>query len=493
MQKNRKGNMKYFYQLLLILSIHFLVLGEDGLENQILNLPDFISAASQNSHFEEILAEELTLLYGEKLKISPGNFILDISSEYSFKYDDTFFHGLGGSIQLSKLFSYTGTTLTGNYSITPVLSTPVTAVIENSTTPNGINFNNNLSSKIQFTLEQAIVKNAFGRIYRVEKNIAGLESEVIRLQIIEAYEDYLASLIKIYVDWFTTYSNLENARQNLTEKNLLLKSIQNKQQYSIASAADVRKTELEVMSAEEKLIQYEHDFIIQTYSIRQLIGKPEHLTNFIPSLDLKFVEVGDMEEAYHHFTQASRLVKIFKLNNQADELNQKILINHLLPEVALETAYSFSGDDLDFKDNLTHEFSAGINASFNIPQPGWLYSLKESKQNLENEKLSQKNDLLQYEDDFFQLYQNLVYEQKMVTSMDKKLNLSNQVVEDEEKSYNQGNSTLNNLLSTYNSRSTYRINQVIHGANYFNYYINWLKLNDLLINNEKQVPEELKK
>src|SRR5690606_8194244 len=59
------------------------------------------------------------------------------------------------------------------------------------------------------SLTQDLARNAFGRTSRIDAELGALDVTLARYQLVEAYEEYLASLATLYVRWFLAYRSLE--------------------------------------------------------------------------------------------------------------------------------------------------------------------------------------------------------------------------------------------------------------------------------------------
>ncbi len=84
-----------------------------------LPIEEFIAAAVKNDTvFEEILIDELDLKYSKALELPAGDLVLSVRGEYDLNLtQDTDDHE--AAISLSKLFPYTGTTISAEYGTSP--------------------------------------------------------------------------------------------------------------------------------------------------------------------------------------------------------------------------------------------------------------------------------------------------------------------------------------------------------------------------------------
>ena len=202
----------------------------------ILGLDEFIQlASSKDARFEEILIDKLKFKYKKALGLPAGDLVLALKSQHEFLFEpdeeDT-----ENTISLTKLFPYTGTEISAEYSSSFSRST------------------RNVTSDFEVIISQPIAENAFGRNTRLLDKIIGVGIEVANFQIIEAYEDYLAALIQLYYNWYSAHENIKTAQNSYNENVKLLENIKEREKYKIALPVDVNKVSLQVAVKEEGLI-----------------------------------------------------------------------------------------------------------------------------------------------------------------------------------------------------------------------------------------------
>ncbi|MDH5426084.1 MAG: hypothetical protein OEY29_13940 [Gammaproteobacteria bacterium] len=149
----------------------------------VLTLKSFIEQASiKDVSFESILLEQMPLQYQRDTLLADSDIIMDVKYGHNF-YLDQNRSNPEASISLSKLFPYNGTSISLSYiKSSSLLNTPDT-------------------SDLEILITQPIANNAFGKSIQLQDKIIGLENDTCRYQIVEAYEDYLASLIAAYYNW----------------------------------------------------------------------------------------------------------------------------------------------------------------------------------------------------------------------------------------------------------------------------------------------------
>ncbi|MDH5377336.1 MAG: hypothetical protein OEX00_03320, partial [Gammaproteobacteria bacterium] len=148
-----KKSVKYSMLSLLFLNCSY------AADSSQLALDDFLQAATQNdTEFEAILMDRLVLQYrGDALL--PGRDVMLSLKQQLYVYPDGKETGSSSGISLAKLFPETGTTATVNYNKLPSQG-------------------NTEDASLQLLLSQPIARNAFGRNFKMQDQIIGLENEI---------------------------------------------------------------------------------------------------------------------------------------------------------------------------------------------------------------------------------------------------------------------------------------------------------------------------
>jgi outer membrane protein TolC len=170
------------------------------------------------------------------------------------------------------------------------------------------------------------------------------------------------------------------------------------------------------------------------------------------------------------------------------------LKRHIAFPVPGEEGYTFQGTEyvLDsdqdyFESSQSHLVSLGFIMDLSIPQPGTLAKYKKQKVELEKERLTANNKLEDYWTDFNVLYNNLETEKSVINLVDKKITLSEKILNTELKRYNQGHSSLNDLILVYNTIDSNRLSKITHIIKFYKNYLEWLRLTDSLVSNKKEI------
>lgn len=488
-----KHSPKAVIILLFLFSSTFFV-SSDEITKPI-SLQDFISGSTKNSHFSQILLKEINAVYQEKIKKLPGDFTLSIQSEYQLNYnwikseeaagsssststssepEWKAYNNFKGSVSLSKLFSYTGTTLSGTYSISPKTTYETAA------------------STVNIKIEQDIAKNAFGFATRVQNKIAGNEKQVAYYQAVEAYEDYLSSLITMYMDWYVAYKALEASRKSYQESLSLFENTKKMRAFNIALPVDVNKSELQNLSKKENLLQAETNYKKALFLMKNLMGLDGNEKIF-PDFNYVFnIDIEDVEKAFEEYKTDSRAAQVLNFAVKESELTNIEVINDLLPTAKLFASYSISGngyffDESDEDTKPSHAVNIGGSLNFKIPQWGTFAKYKAQRLDNEDKIFDKKNSLNDTWSDLNKLYLNIKNEELQLGLAKQKVELSEKISKDELIDYRQGRSSLNDLIQVYNTLDTNRLSEINHLIQLGKYYIEWLRLTDKLVTNEKKV------
>jgi outer membrane protein TolC len=428
-----------------------------------LSLDDFIIRAVKNDTvFETVLIDELALRYQKDLTLPAGDFVLSVRGEYDVLLSRDDREETGASVSLGKLFPYTGTDISAEYQTSPYYASE-----ENS-------------SQISLTVSQPIARNAFGRGTRLLDKIVGLEVEVARHQIIEAYEDYLAQIFTAYYDWYEAYENLKIAEASYKENLKLQDNIEQRRKSKIALPVDVNKITILVLAKKENLITYREAYenalnIIET-AIRydgdgDLVPKKPPL---YASADILF------EEDFADFKQNSRTYKILRKLEEKSSLKVAKDADDLLPSIDAFFEYEAEGDMLDLR-RRDDMISAGFSVEWPFPDQVERAEYQISKINRKKTKLSTENTHYLLYSNIKNLYLAIEREKNLLAAAEEKVKLAASVLEAESENYTYGKITLNDYINAVNALDTNRFNAASREAQLDRLIIEKLRITDWLV------------
>jgi outer membrane protein TolC len=431
-------------------------------EQQALSFDDFLKAAFESdSEFEEILIDELILKYQKSLKLPAKDLVLSVKQQHDFFYSQN--RGEPNtSVSLSRLFPYTATDISVDYKVSSSSSSA------------------GLKSEASFSISQPIASNAFGRSTRLLDKIVGLEVDVARYQVIEAYEDYLALVLTAYYSWIEDYQNLNIGQRSYSSNLKLLEDIYERESEKIAYPIDINKVKLQVMAKEERLIELKEQYKKSLNIIKRIIRYQES-PELIPLLPESRDNIDpDFQSSFESFQRESRTFDILEKLKKKSKLELARDADLLLPSISLLIGYETKGDNhaLDNRDNL---FYGGLKLD-------WPFGNQVQRSEYEISKILERRSRLTAENTYQRLYTQLLNlylqlekEERLIEIADQRINLAEAILEDERENYSFGRVTLNDYIQAVNNLDSNRFNKVLHESLYRKLTVEWLRLTDRLV------------
>ena len=434
-----------------------------------LSMEDFLRRAAQNDvQFELILLEQLPLQYRRDALLANNDLIVQLKQQFhiylSENHQDAQSH-----ISLQQLFPNSGTEWSLAYDKTAATT-------------------NNDNASLELLVSQPIAKNAFGKSFQLKHQILGIEDDIIRHQIIEAYEDYLAALMVTYNNWYSAYENLKTGQASLRSTNKLLDNIKERRRQKIALPIDVNKMKLSLAGKEENLILLQESYNSYTTLINRALGE-ENGRVYIPQAPRTPVQALEFERDYQQFTQESRTYNTLKLLEQKSSLQVKTAADELLPSSNLLFGYQLHGEQWGSSQREDNVF-AGI--SFSMPLGNTLAKARHGLSKIEYRKtrLSNKNKYQELHSNLKRLYLRIEREQQLMSLAKRKIDLSAAILRDEEENYSFGKVSLNDYIDAVNTADANRFGYTAHRVQLNILHLEWLRLTDRLVDEPRLAEPE---
>lgn len=457
--------------LIVVLMIAFVsikLVAEEGPEiqkqnnNTVLSIREFIDLSTRkDTEFEKILINELSLQYEKDLRLPARDIVLSVKGQYDFILSQDREETEAG-VSLSKLFPFADTTLTAGHDITPSYTSTES------------------TSEFTFEVSQPIAKNAFGKATKLQDKIIGIEIDVAKHQIVEAYEDYLAVVIVGYYDWYQAYENLKIGESSYQENTKLLSNIRERRKASIALPIDVNKVSLQVLAKREKLIELKKEYDNALNFIKKAI-RLEGNEEIIPKEPYLYDEITiSFNEDYGIFKKESRTYKMLNLLEEKSSLKVDEDANALLPSIDLLLGYKIKGKDWGIKneDNMAY---AGLSIEWPFPGQAEKAEYETAKVALEKTKLSAIGTHFKLHTDIKNLSIGMESEKELLSIAKEKIGLAKSVLKDETENYSFGKITLNDYIDAVNVFDNNRFNKILHNMLYKKLVIEWLRMTDNLV------------
>lgn len=433
--------------------------------HQTLTLDNFIQQAISNDlTFETILIDQLALKYRRDILLPDSDVIMNVKYQHNF-YLNQNRDNPEASISLSKLFPYNGTRLSLNYN------------------KDSSSISSSDDSSLQFLISQPIAKNAFGKGVQLSDKIIGIENDISRYQIIEAYEDYLASLTSAYYNWYSAYENLKVGKASYKYNQKLMDNMLERQRQKIALPIDVNKMELLLIAKKENLIVLQEVYNNVSNLILKAI-RHKGVTTFVPSKPKPPATHVQFEKDYHTFTQSSRTYQALNLLEKQGTFEVKKAADDLLPSTNLLLGYNKEGKDWGIR-NEEDSYYAGIELRWPIG-----HSVDQAKQKVAQIKykktlLSNQNKYEELRTNLKNLYQQIQREQKLIKVAETKIKLAKAILRDEAENYSFGKVTLNDYIDAVNLVDVTRFSFTEHTVQLNKLLIEWLRLTDQLVDEQQ--------
>ena len=438
------------------------VIAKTQTKQPTLSLKKFIQQATKNdTTFETILIDQLALKHRRDTLLPDSDIIMDVKYQHNF-YLNQNSDKPEATLSLSKLFPYNGTQLSLSYN---KAASGLTATD---------------STSLQFLITQPIAQNAFGKGTYLQDQIIGIENDISRYQIVEAYEDYLASLTVAYYNWYTAYENLKLGQSSYKSNQKLMAHIRDRQRQKIALPIDVNKMELLLIGKKENLIVLKEVYSTNSNLIFKAI-RHKGVIPFIPTTPGRPSENVQFETDYNNFTQNSRTYKALHMLEQQGTMQVKKAADDLLPSTNLLLGYQLEGKEWGIQ-NQERSYFAGISVHWPIGR-----SVDKAKQSIA--KIEHKKTMLSNQNKYEDLHTNLknIYlqiqrEQKLIGVAKKKIRLSESILKDEAENYSFGKVTLNDYIAAVNRVDESRFSYTEHSVQLNKLLVEWLRLTDQLVN-----------
>jgi outer membrane protein TolC len=429
-------------------------------------LTEFIKIACKNDTvFREILIDELSLKYRKSLVIPSGDVVLSIEEKHNvfLEFDEA---ESDGTVALSKLFPFTGTDISAEYK---------SSVSSSART---------INSEFSALVSQPIAENAFGFSTRLLDKITGIEIDVAKYQIIEAYEDYFSTLTQLYLDWYSTYEDLETASNSYNENVKLLENIKERQANKVALPLDVNKIAIQVIAKKENMISLAVEYDKYLNLIKKAM-RFEDEQELVPESSFLYNLVdADFDNSYQDFQTQSRTYQVLSLLEEKSAVNLDRDANALLPSIDLLFGYKKDGGGYDLKDSADIVYGGLL---LEWPFLGQIeraqYEI--SKIALDKRRLSNEGVYAQLYTTLRNLYDAIELEKKLIVIADEKIVLAESIVEEERKNYSYGKVTLKDLIDEINSLEDSKFSKIAHTVQLRKLVIEWMRLTDTLVTEEE--------
>ena len=443
-----------------------------------LTLTEFIQkVAANHPNFQKILLERLYLQHRGAANTPPSDLILSTNAQYGlFLGSDNLLKGdFDGSLSLTQVFASTGTHLSAVYSKIGNLSRNVARY----------------QSTLGFEIGLSVIQNAFGRTTRLLKKNTRVENEFMRYQILEAYEDYFAALMKKYVLWYEAWSQLKVNQKRFKEYSAFYKLLKSRRRMRVALPEDVKKGQVELLEVKEALLEAETAYQ-NIYQEIIMLGGWEKLSHFKPVVTDTAVDVTHfLEEDIAAFIGKTRTLKILRLVEKQANLKNQIAMDDLLPKAEAFLGYNMLGEGAALS-NPEHKFYSGLRGELNFTNGRQKAFSETARLDIAKNKLSKQAALLNFRIALKSMYRLLLKESKLQKLSREKLKLARGILAAERSKYLRGRLTFNDLLRAQETSDRISRTAIMQNVRFQLLIIEWKRLSDRLVDKVKSVKKREK-
>ncbi|MFP4466505.1 MAG: TolC family protein [Candidatus Goldiibacteriota bacterium] len=429
-----------------------------------ITIDNFIQTAVKNDPaFQEILADMAQIKYSKALALPAEDLILSVKGQYGFSADTGETGAQTTDISLSKLFLPAGTRLNADYSI-------ITAGSSNS----------GGQSSFHAYISQPLAENAFGSADRMLAEIQDYAMETAEYQTIEAYEEYLASIIKLYFSWYSNHAALKAAEAALKESNNLIDNITEKKEAGIAYEMDVNKARLQNINRKENLIRIKQQYTESENLIKTALRTGNNITPSDPGIYNNSKIPSEINE--DRIYEKSRTKKILELLSKKAGVSEARAFNSLLPGVDMTAGYKTDGSGAFLRAPAEHTYYTGFRIDFPVPFSGRNRAEFETAK-LEKHKteLRLNRDSLSLAASLSSVFSEIQSGRKIAELAKEKHEIALKILNDEKQYFNRTRSSFNSLIDAVNAAEDARFREITARMNLNNSILDFMRLSDTLV------------
>ncbi|MDD0852147.1 TolC family protein [Halobacteriovorax sp. GB3] len=424
-----------------------------------LGVNEYIELLKKNDpQFELIINERLKKEYLVDQGLPSREFLLSASTEYGFALDDSE-NTNQTTVELSRTLIESGTEITVSRS------------------QNKLSDREETVSSVE--IEQKIINDGFGSNTRAKKKVLQNEVQILDLQIKESYEDYIEQRLSAYFELGQLYTELKSSKEIFEEAKKLYQEVLNKRKKSIASTTDVKRAKLQMLVREDEYLEGQTAYTKTVQSLSTYIGKS--LLKDIPEFKFDFskrlTEAPLREEELKEYR--SYQIKDMTTKNAKESLDIEKNNGGLSASIVAGASLD---DSKRFSTTVKNEEML-IGLRVDIPFGDSNQKALNQKANYEyiKARIEKKNYINELLSNLSQLQIELNNKKRKLEIAKEKSILSESIVKEDTKRYENGRLSLEELITTRNNRATYKKAYISEQMAYNKLVVTFLSATDRLI------------
>ena len=435
-----------------------------------ISLDEYLRRASEKNHSIEAVLNNLKQKdYLKGLKLNPAYTILGLRNQFGVDPKDQ--------------------------SKTSSIGTKIEKTSPDAGRKYSLELNHSKSQEIEENLIKAqigqnILKNSFGRHYRIGIAKVKLEQEIIDLQVLEHYEDIIQNFSLYYLDWQLASLSLRASKDQANRFEKIVGDIKAKLTQSIAHPLDLKKAEYQLLLRRENVLAQEGRYRAYTSRIRSLIKLPGDISP-AQKVATEMRTLVLRNDQVHQEVGRTRKISIFKLRENINKYETDLAKEQYRPELDLFLGYQHGQSN---RSNIkTDAGDAFLGLSLNYPigdtqKNAQIQQATFEKSMVYLEMLSAKEELASALTD---LGETINSEIKMVGVLALKWQLAKEIMASELKRFEQGEIELQALIDAESRLAESQYSYLKHQVFLAKKRIEWANMTDRLVSklpSRKKIP-----
>ncbi len=332
----------------------------------------------------------------------------------------------------------------------------------------------------EFRVEQSLYKNFFGRDVRLKKESLIIEQEIIRLETLETYENYIKDISKQYLDYSQAFLD-KNIAEKIYEGSIKLQNnVLEKNKKRIASQIDVDRANLLVLLKKESLINKTRNLESRLHKINRLIS--QNVNQYLPEVDFNIssnevlTKLADNTEFFGFRT--------YRIINLKEEKSYKaVTLTQRLTDPKFNL---FAGYDIENSkrfSTMVNQNQAVVGIKFEMPLWDTKSKAELMSTSLELQKIEllKKSTLLDLEKERNELVSQLRESNEKLALSKEKVEITKRILALEDKRYKYGKIELEKLIEIGNDFEEYQFKYHFDLINHNKLLVDFLALKDQLL------------
>ena len=427
------------------------------LAKETLTLEQFVELAKKNDpSLEKILLEKKHMEFIVDQGLPEREFLLELKNEYGIP-DDNSAKDNSWSATLSKEIIESGTKIS-------ISQSDSESTFQQAKTT-------------QVKVEQPLLRNFFGLENRLLKASLLGEKEMVQLEMMENYEDYLALIIKTYLEYAQAYLNKNLSEEIYQELLTLKRNVMAKYQKKVANSTDVDRINLEVILQKEDIIQKSILLENKQQEIKKIISKDDLLP--APEVEIDIEQRFNFSPTYN--PEQIRRLLLAKRQEEIGRSKLDMEKRSILPELNLIAGQSREESTRYTNKTDRTETLVGVELTIPLGTSTKKANIQSSALQLANSQIESKIAFADFTKKAKQLQAELEQLQEQLRLGKEKISIASRILKDELRRYTYGTKQLEELIDTRNKLSEYRFTYHSNLLSYNKVMVDWLNLTDRLL------------